>query len=149
MEIALGAATVAVSRAGASFLAECAAMRVPAVLVPYPAAVDDHQYHNARAFEQTHAAYLLPQSKLSADALALQLKRLIEGADERESIQAALAQWHAPDAAAKIAEGMLHWGRESHTFAAKGLAGRHSAPARSAQDRDDIVSLIPLQRSNP
>jgi UDP-N-acetylglucosamine--N-acetylmuramyl-(pentapeptide) pyrophosphoryl-undecaprenol N-acetylglucosamine transferase len=38
MEVALGAATVAVSRAGASSLAELAAMRVPAVLVPYPAA---------------------------------------------------------------------------------------------------------------
>ena len=39
-----------ISRAGASSLAELAAMRLPAVLVPYPAATDDHQFHNARAF---------------------------------------------------------------------------------------------------
>src|SRR5262249_53399736 len=36
MEIALGAATVAISRAGASSLAEMAAMRLPAILIPYP-----------------------------------------------------------------------------------------------------------------
>jgi UDP-N-acetylglucosamine--N-acetylmuramyl-(pentapeptide) pyrophosphoryl-undecaprenol N-acetylglucosamine transferase len=44
MEVALGAATVAVSRAGASSLAELAAMRVPAVLVPYPAATDNRSH---------------------------------------------------------------------------------------------------------
>ena len=61
MELALGAATAAVCRAGASSLAELAAMRVPAVLVPYPAATDNHQFHNARAFEATGAARLLEQ----------------------------------------------------------------------------------------
>ena len=51
MELALGAASVAVSRAGASSLAELAAQRVPAVLVPFPMATDNHQWHNARALE--------------------------------------------------------------------------------------------------
>src|SRR5262249_27785691 len=53
MEVLLGAATAAISRAGASSLAEFAAMRVPAVLVPYPTATDNHQFENARAFEQS------------------------------------------------------------------------------------------------
>ena len=52
MDIALGAATVAVSRAGASSLAEIAAMRVPSVLIPFPAAADNHQFFNAHAFEK-------------------------------------------------------------------------------------------------
>src|SRR3954468_3310708 len=43
MDLALGAASIAVSRAGASSLAELAAMRVPSILVPYPMATDDHQ----------------------------------------------------------------------------------------------------------
>ncbi len=61
MEFALGAATVAVNRAGASSLAELAAMRVPPVLIPLPTAADNHQFHNARAFEETGAARLLEQ----------------------------------------------------------------------------------------
>ena len=47
MELALGAATAVVSRAGASSLAEIAAMGVPSILIPYPHAADDHQLHNA------------------------------------------------------------------------------------------------------
>ena len=48
MDLALGAATAAVSRAGASSLAEIAAMRLPSLLVPFPAAADNHQFFNAR-----------------------------------------------------------------------------------------------------
>src|SRR5207245_860736 len=59
MDLALGAASVAVSRAGASSLAELAAMRVPSILVPFPAATNDHQRHNALAFVETGAARLL------------------------------------------------------------------------------------------
>ena len=61
MDLALGAANVAISRAGASSLAEIAAMRLPSLLIPFPAAADNHQFHNARAFETTGAARLLEQ----------------------------------------------------------------------------------------
>jgi UDP-N-acetylglucosamine--N-acetylmuramyl-(pentapeptide) pyrophosphoryl-undecaprenol N-acetylglucosamine transferase len=104
MELALGAATVAISRAGASSLAELAAMRVPAVLIPYPAATDDHQSHNARAFEQTGAARLLEQKTATPESLACPVLALLESAAARESMQAALAQWHSPNAAEQIAE---------------------------------------------
>ena len=50
MDLALGAATVSVSRSGASSLAEIAAMRLPSLLVPYPAAADNHQFFNAQRF---------------------------------------------------------------------------------------------------
>src|SRR2546426_12656751 len=99
MELALGAASVAVSRAGASSLAELAAMRVPAVLIPYPLATDNHQLYNARAFEQTGAACLLEQKLATPEALMEQLAQLIENTGEREKMQQALAQWHSPRAA--------------------------------------------------
>ena len=107
MELALGAATVAVSRAGASSLAELAAMRVPPVLVPYPAATDDHQFHNARAFEQTGAARLLPQGQTKPEQLGDVLLNLMRDPAGREQMQAALEQWHHPRAAADIAEAIL------------------------------------------
>jgi UDP-N-acetylglucosamine--N-acetylmuramyl-(pentapeptide) pyrophosphoryl-undecaprenol N-acetylglucosamine transferase len=107
MELALGAATAAVSRAGASSLAELAAMRVPAVLVPYPAATDNHQFHNARAFEATGAARLLEQRSATPETLVQLLLDVVKKPAVHEKMQTALAQWHAPHAAEQIAEAML------------------------------------------
>jgi UDP-N-acetylglucosamine--N-acetylmuramyl-(pentapeptide) pyrophosphoryl-undecaprenol N-acetylglucosamine transferase len=107
MELALGAATAAVCRAGASSLAELAAMRVPAALVPYPSAMDNHQFHNARAFEATGAARLLEQKSATPATLVQLLLELIEKPSVHEKMRSALAQWHAPHAAEQIAEAML------------------------------------------
>src|SRR5208283_2069082 len=107
MDLALGAATVAVSRAGASSLAEIAAVRLPSLLVPYPAAADNHQFFNARAFESTGAARMLEQKHATPDKVAALLCELLEAPAARAKIQTALAQWHAPQAAEQIAEIML------------------------------------------
>jgi hypothetical protein len=107
MELAMAASTIAISRAGASSLAELAAMRLPAVLLPFPAAVDNHQFHNARAFEKTNAAHLLTQRDATADKLADLLFGLMNNTAERHKIQSALEQWHKPAAAAHIADSML------------------------------------------
>jgi UDP-N-acetylglucosamine--N-acetylmuramyl-(pentapeptide) pyrophosphoryl-undecaprenol N-acetylglucosamine transferase len=108
MDLALGAASIAISRAGASSLAELAAMRVPAVLVPYPAATDNHQLANARAYEKSGAAYLMEQKKARPEALALLVLDLLENAIARGKMQDALAQWHAPGAAPQIAQEILN-----------------------------------------
>lgn len=55
------AATLVVSRAGATTLAELACAGLPAVLVPYPLAADNHQWHNARTFEIAGAASIVLQ----------------------------------------------------------------------------------------
>jgi UDP-N-acetylglucosamine--N-acetylmuramyl-(pentapeptide) pyrophosphoryl-undecaprenol N-acetylglucosamine transferase len=107
MDLALGAATVAVSRAGASSLAEIAAVRLPSLLVPYPAAADNHQFFNAQAFETTGAARLLEQKNATPEKVAAFLRELVEDSAARAKIQTALAQWHAPKAAEQIAEIML------------------------------------------
>ena len=107
MELALGAATVVVSRAGASSLAEIAAMRLPALLIPFPAAADDHQLHNARAFADTGAAKYFEQAAATSANVAAALRELVENISTRAAMQTALAQWHQPDAAAQIAEAIL------------------------------------------
>ena len=107
MELALGAATMAVSRSGASSLAELAAVRVPSVLIPYPAATDNHQFYNAKAFQETDAAHLLNQKNATPENLAKLILDLIANAVAREQMQLALAKWHAPQAAEQIAETML------------------------------------------
>ena len=107
MNLALGAATVAVSRAGASSLAEIAAMRLPALLVPFPAAADNHQFFNASAFEKTGAAKLLEQKTSTPEKVAAILTELVEYEVARSKMKSALAQWHAPKAAEQIADGIL------------------------------------------
>jgi UDP-N-acetylglucosamine--N-acetylmuramyl-(pentapeptide) pyrophosphoryl-undecaprenol N-acetylglucosamine transferase len=107
MDLALGAATVAVSRSGASSLAEIAAMRLPSLLVPYPTAADNHQFVNALAFEKTGAAKLLEQKNSTPEKTAAILIELIENETTRAKMQSALAQWHAPKAAEQIAENIL------------------------------------------
>jgi UDP-N-acetylglucosamine--N-acetylmuramyl-(pentapeptide) pyrophosphoryl-undecaprenol N-acetylglucosamine transferase len=107
MELALGAATLVVSRAGASSLAELAAMRVPAMLVPLPTSADNHQYFNARAFADTGAARMLNQRETSPAQFAALVSDLLTNTAARALMQTALAQWHQPTAAADIAERIL------------------------------------------
>jgi len=107
MNLALGAATAVVSRAGASSLAEIAAMRLPCLLVPFPAAADNHQFYNASAFEKTGAAMLLEQKASTPEMVAALVAQLVEDEAVRVKVQSALAQWHAPKAAEEIAEDIL------------------------------------------
>ena len=107
MELALAAASAAVSRAGASSLAELAAMRLPAVLVPFPAATDNHQFHNARAYATSGAAQLIEQNLSTPEVLAKSLLELAQNQTVRETMQTALARWERPQAANEIAESIL------------------------------------------
>ncbi len=107
MELALGAATAAISRAGASSLAEFAAMRLPAILVPYPSAADNHQLCNAKALGNSGAAQVLAQSEATPEKLVGLVKDLVAGETTCEAMRAALKQWHRPDAAERIAAQIL------------------------------------------
>jgi UDP-N-acetylglucosamine--N-acetylmuramyl-(pentapeptide) pyrophosphoryl-undecaprenol N-acetylglucosamine transferase len=107
MDMGLSAANVAVSRSGASSLAEFAAMRLPAILVPYPIAADDHQVHNARAFVETGAAAMILQSQLNAETLVPAALELMGDSAKRARMQEALGKWHAADCAEKIARKIL------------------------------------------
>ncbi len=82
-------------------------MRLPAVLVPFPAATDNHQFFNARAFEQTGAARLLLQQEAQPETLAAWLLELVQDENARRPMQSALAQWHCPQVAELIAQTIL------------------------------------------
>ena len=65
----LAAADLVLSRAGASSIAEIAALAVPAVLVPYPHATADHQTTNARYLVDAGAALLCPDAQIAGSGL--------------------------------------------------------------------------------
>jgi len=74
----LAGAQLVISRAGASTVAELAAAGRPAVMVPYPAATDDHQTGNAQALVEAGGGWLMPQAGLDAEVLAGRLSSLLE-----------------------------------------------------------------------
>ncbi|MFO7541913.1 MAG: undecaprenyldiphospho-muramoylpentapeptide beta-N-acetylglucosaminyltransferase [Thiobacillus sp.] len=92
----------AVCRAGAMTVAELACAGVPAILVPFPFAVDDHQTGNANFLDRDGAGWLVQQKDLTPETLAAQIARL-----DRPRLAEASAQAHRlarPDAALRIAD---------------------------------------------
>lgn len=104
------AADVAVSRAGATTLAELACAGIPAVLVPYPNAIHDHQQRNAEVFAAAGAACIVRQQR-SADEtgrqLAAALRPLLADGEERRRRAAAMRVLAVPDAASRVADCIL------------------------------------------
>jgi UDP-N-acetylglucosamine--N-acetylmuramyl-(pentapeptide) pyrophosphoryl-undecaprenol N-acetylglucosamine transferase len=128
MALALAAADVAVSRAGASSLAELAARQLPAVLIPYPSAANNHQFFNASAFVQSGAARMMPQDTTTPAYLVQEVLELIGNASKRSAMKSALAKWHTPGAAAGIVDRILNWPSES------GQARRAAGPKFKPQN---------------
>ena len=69
MHLAYVASDLAIVRSGASSLAEISAYEIPAILVPYPFATDDHQTLNANYYVKNGAARLIKEEKLNTDSL--------------------------------------------------------------------------------
>ena len=93
---------VAVCRAGAMTVAELACAGVPAVLVPFPYAVDDHQTTNAAFLADAGAAWCMQQKDLSAEKLAAHIAAL---AREQLAAMSAKAQALAkPEATKTVAD---------------------------------------------
>jgi len=65
----MAAAHLVIARAGASTIAELGVIGRPALLVPLPHAIDDHQTANARAFAQTGGGWVMPQHEFTPEAL--------------------------------------------------------------------------------
>lgn len=104
---ALRAADLAISRAGASTLAEFAAARLPSLLVPYPIAADDHQVFNARAFADAGAAHWCAQKDLTAEGLVATVQSALNNPAGAARMREALGRRHRPQAALEIARGVL------------------------------------------
>lgn len=68
-------ADIIICRAGAMTVSEVAAMGLPAILVPLPNAIDDHQMANARYLSDAGAGLILPQKDLNAKNLIEQIKK--------------------------------------------------------------------------
>jgi len=96
-------ADLVVCRAGALTVAELAAAGLPAIFIPYPAAVDDHQSANARPMVDAGAAAMIRESELDAGALAVILTDWLGNRDALRVRAAKARQLARPDALDRIA----------------------------------------------
>lgn len=86
VEHAFKCADLFVGRAGASTIAEITYCGLPAILIPYPHAIENHQAINAQYLVREGAACLIRESELSGKVLAREVIRLIEDLPLRESL---------------------------------------------------------------
>jgi UDP-N-acetylglucosamine--N-acetylmuramyl-(pentapeptide) pyrophosphoryl-undecaprenol N-acetylglucosamine transferase len=102
MQDAYAVADVALSRAGASSVTELSWFGIPAVLVPYPHAAEDHQMRNAEIFQKAGAAILLPEEECSPDVLSALIKKALSDS-QRTAMKSAMLSLAPKDAAAHVA----------------------------------------------
>ena len=100
----LAGAQLVVARAGASTVAELGVAGRPAVLVPLPGAIDDHQAANARALERVGGAFLMPQPSFTPVALADRIASLMASPALLGLAAHAAASCGIADAASRLAD---------------------------------------------
>jgi UDP-N-acetylglucosamine--N-acetylmuramyl-(pentapeptide) pyrophosphoryl-undecaprenol N-acetylglucosamine transferase len=103
----IAGADLIVCRSGATTLAEITAAGKAAILVPLPAAADDHQRKNAEALASVGAARLLPQAEMTGPELARRILELAADAGARARIAGAARALAKPDAARVIVDRAL------------------------------------------
>jgi UDP-N-acetylglucosamine--N-acetylmuramyl-(pentapeptide) pyrophosphoryl-undecaprenol N-acetylglucosamine transferase len=111
-------ADLVICRAGALTISELAAVGIGAILVPFPAAVDDHQTANARFLVEPGAALLIPDRELTPERLCEVLTRLCADRGLLATMAARARGLAAPDAAQELARSCLR-----HACGAEGGAG--------------------------
>ena len=77
----LADAHLVIGRAGASTIAELTAAGRPAILIPFPAATDDHQTANAREMAKAGGARTIQQAEFTPDELARQIEAMAADPD--------------------------------------------------------------------
>lgn len=107
METCYPNARLAVSRAGAGSLAELAAAGIPALLLPLPSAMDDHQRKNAEVLVRKGAACMLDEQNDAPATLAERVIHLWKTEGERAGMAEAIRRTARPDAAEEIANAIL------------------------------------------
>ncbi|MBU6378095.1 MAG: undecaprenyldiphospho-muramoylpentapeptide beta-N-acetylglucosaminyltransferase [Gammaproteobacteria bacterium] len=119
---AYGAADLVICRAGALTVCELAAAGVASILVPFAAAVDDHQTRNARHLVERGAAVLIAERDLDVERLGAEIARLAADRATLLSMAEHARTLARPQAARELAEACLAAGGLGSGSVATGAA---------------------------
>jgi UDP-N-acetylglucosamine--N-acetylmuramyl-(pentapeptide) pyrophosphoryl-undecaprenol N-acetylglucosamine transferase len=107
IEKIFGAADLVVARSGAATLTECAWFGLPAILVPYPYAAENHQKFNALEYVNYGGGLMVEESAENAEENFLQaLEQLIASETSRAEMKQCIIQARVSDAVGQVIRGM-------------------------------------------
>ena len=98
------ASDACISRAGASTIAELTAKQLPALLIPYPHATENHQFYNAQALLDAGCAMYLNDKAVLTPEFKKAVVKLIDNDDMRENMRDAYSKFDVENSAKKIAD---------------------------------------------
>jgi UDP-N-acetylglucosamine--N-acetylmuramyl-(pentapeptide) pyrophosphoryl-undecaprenol N-acetylglucosamine transferase len=104
MSAAYAETDLVVCRAGATTLAELTVCKKPSILVPFPAAADNHQVINARSLVDAGAAVMIEERDLTGELLAAEIRAILANPERRERMASAAGNLGSPAAAKEIAD---------------------------------------------
>jgi len=104
MSRAYAEADLVLCRAGATTLAELTVCKKPSILVPFPAAADNHQVLNALSLVNAGAAVMIEERDLTGELLAAEIRAVLANPERRHKMSRAAGRLGAPAAAREIAD---------------------------------------------
>ena len=104
MDERLAQTDLVIGRSGASTISEIEISGCPAILVPLPYAMDDHQTANVLPLLADGAAWLVPQPDFTAQSLVARLQSLMENPEQLQAAAYAMQGRARPDAAIRVAD---------------------------------------------
>lgn len=104
MSPVLAAADFVICRAGATTIAEVTARGIPALLVPYPYAANNHQEYNAQAVVRAGAAVKIPDQQLTGKLLWKEISRIISEKDKLAAMSSAAKKISKSNALDRLVE---------------------------------------------
>lgn len=100
----MAASDLAVTRSGAITVSELSCLNKPAILIPSPNVVRNHQEQNAKEFADSDAAVMLKEDELSADSLYNAIVELTSDNERLEKMSENMEGFAKRDALLEIAE---------------------------------------------
>ncbi len=104
MSGAYSMAELVICRAGAATLAELTVCKRASILIPFPAATDNHQEMNAQAMVASGAALMFRQAEITGERLAIQIRNLKDHPEELKKMERQAALLGRPEAAKELAD---------------------------------------------
>jgi UDP-N-acetylglucosamine--N-acetylmuramyl-(pentapeptide) pyrophosphoryl-undecaprenol N-acetylglucosamine transferase len=104
MSDAYARSDLVVCRAGATTLAELTVCKKASILVPFPAAADNHQVMNAKSLVDAGAAVMIEERDLTGELLAHQIRAILTHPERQEQMSRAAGRLGSPQAAREIAD---------------------------------------------
>lgn len=104
MPDAFAQADLIVSRSGMGTVSEIAAAGKPSLLIPFPAAADDHQRKNAEMLADAGAALLIPDNEMTGERLVSEVARLATAPEKLRAMGQAARAFAKPNAARRAVE---------------------------------------------